>query len=141
MKGGGKKNSRQAFLFLSIIKTLKLGLRKPYTQCKESRKWPHIPTTSEVVLSFEKRKKKRERKRESQREREFVATYLLVYYFKSSICLKKNIHHRAGKDCARHRLSFPPSRGKKTTRRTKKKNATIRIILRRLNPFQSILHP
>ena len=77
---GGKKNSRQAFLFLFIIKTLKLGLRKPYTQCKESRKWPHIPTTSEVVLSFEKRKNKRERKRESQRERVCCDVFISVLF-------------------------------------------------------------
>ena len=31
------------------------------------RKWPHTPTTSEVVLSFEKRKKEKERERVRER--------------------------------------------------------------------------
>ena len=76
---GGKKNARQAFFVFFIIKTLKLGLRKPYThnvRVSKMASHPHHP--SEVVPSFEKRKNKRERKRERQREREFVATYLLV---------------------------------------------------------------
>ena len=79
MKGGKKKIHDKRFCFF-IIKTLKLGSRKPYTQCKESRKWPHIPTTSEVVLSFEKRKNTRERKRESQRERVCCDVFISVLF-------------------------------------------------------------
>ena len=66
---GGKKNARQAFFVFFIIKTLKLGLRKPYThnvRVSKMASHPHHLGGGAVVR--EEKEYEREKERESERE-------------------------------------------------------------------------